>query len=63
VPAELTQYAILPGGQRGGVTVSEYYIAVRVEDRVCVAHRRWMTLAEARAMAAAVFELASEEQP
>jgi hypothetical protein len=62
---ELTTYTDLPSGNgRGAATVSREYIAVRVQgpsgDRLCVAHRPWMSLDEARRMAAAVFELASE---
>jgi hypothetical protein len=63
---ELTEYATLPSGQRAGFTLGRVgkreYIAVRVEGRICVAHGDWMDLGTARAMAAAVFELASEEE-
>ena len=63
---ELTTYTDLPSGNgRGAATVSSDYIAVRIDGpggrRLCVAHRSWMSLTEARRMAAAVFELASEE--
>lgn len=57
----LTQHTDLPSGQHAAVTVADRgHIAVRIEDRVCVAHRPWMTLAEARAVAADLFELAGE---
>lgn len=62
---ELTTYTDLPSGNgRGAVTASLDYAVVRIAgpggDRICVAHRDWMGLDEARRMAAAVFELASE---
>lgn len=62
---ELTTYTDLPSGDgRGGATVSREYIVLRVDGpggrRLCVAHRPWMSLDEARRMAAAVFELAGE---
>lgn len=57
----LTQHTDLPSGQHAAVTCAHTHIAVRIEDRVCVAHRPWMSLAEARAVAADLFELAGAE--
>ena len=57
----LTQHTDLPGGQHAAVTDHERgHIVGRVEDRVCVAHRAWMSLDEARAVAADLFELAGD---
>lgn len=61
------------GGGFAGVTVgrvqlegtrAQEYAVVRIQqpgnDRVCVAHPQWMDVATARAVGAALFELASE---
>jgi hypothetical protein len=56
----LTQHTVLPDGQHAAVTCAHTHIAVRVEGRVCVAHRDWMSLDEARAVAADLFDLAGE---
>lgn len=48
---------VLPGGPRFAAIVSSAVIAVDVNGRVCVAHPRWMTRAEAVQLAGALREL------
>lgn len=62
------QDAILPGGGvpaavvagRSGPDAAQEYLLVRAGDRVCVVHSAWMGLDTARAVGAALFELAAE---
>lgn len=48
-------------GERVRAVVDHDHIAVRVGDRMCVAHRNWMSPEQAIAMAKAVLELAGGE--
>lgn len=62
------QDAILPGGGVPAAVIAgdvgaQEYLLVRADDRVCVVHSPWMELDTARAVGAALFELAAEGTP
>lgn len=62
------QDAILPGGGVPAAVIAgdvghQQYLLVRVAGRVCMVHPGWMELDTARAVGAALFELAAEGTP
>jgi hypothetical protein len=48
---------VLPGGPRFAAIVSSAVIVLDTDGRVCAAHPRWMTRAEAAQLAEALHEL------
>lgn len=55
----VTLSGLLPGGPRFAAIVSHEVIVLDVDGRVCAAHPRWMTRAEAAQLAEALLELAA----
>lgn len=51
----------LPSGPPFRFWLSGDDIVLRVTDRICTAHKRWMTPAEARSLAHALLDLAGED--
>lgn len=55
----VTLSGVLPGGPRFAAIVSSAVIVLDIDGRVCTAHPRWMTRAEAAQLAEALHELAA----
>lgn len=56
-PEQIRLSGELPDGLRFAAVVGRESIAVNADGRVCAAHPRWMTTAEATDLAAALMEV------
>lgn len=55
---QITLGGTVPSGESFQTVISPRVIALRVGDRICVAHARWMSPVDARSAAEAILALA-----